>query len=77
VDDQANQEGHQSSARGEAAWKAERERVAARNQAARKAGKARREAYERERDEVRHAAERQRHAKLVTKGRAKSSPRSP
>ena len=37
------------STRGEAAWKETREGVAARNAEARKAGKQRREAYERER----------------------------
>ena len=37
---------------GESAWKAERERVAARNAETRKAGKATREAYERGRDDM-------------------------
>jgi hypothetical protein len=62
--DQADHEGPRSSARGEAAWKENMERVAARNQAARKAGKERRAAYERQRDEARHAAERRRHSDL-------------
>jgi hypothetical protein len=57
VTDQGNEDDRRSSARGEAAWKAARERVAARNQAAQKAGKERREAYERQRAEVRRAAE--------------------
>jgi hypothetical protein len=45
-----------SSTRGEQAWKETRERIAARNAEARKAGKQRREAYERERDSLRRAA---------------------
>jgi hypothetical protein len=70
VDDQASNE-ERSSARGEAAWKAETERIAARNQAARKAGKSRREAYESQRAEVRRASEQRRHSDLVAKGRTK------
>lgn len=58
------EEQHKSSARGEAAWKEERERIAARNQAARKAGKAEREAYERKQDDSRRARELQRRANL-------------
>jgi hypothetical protein len=65
VSDQTNQESAQSSARGEAAWKETMERVAVRNQAARKAGKERRAAYERQRQEARSAAERKRHSTLL------------
>ena len=64
-EDRQGEEGPQSSARGEAAWKAARELVAERNRAARKGGKETREAYERQRDDSRRAAERERHAKLI------------
>ena len=53
------------SARGEAAWKRELEAIAANNQAAKKAGRERREAWERQRDEARRAAETRRHARLL------------
>ena len=53
------------SARGEAAWKEERERVADRNAKARKAGREQRETYEREKVEARRAAERRQLAELV------------
>jgi hypothetical protein len=53
------------STRGEAAWKETREGVASRNADARKAGKAERETYEREREAMRTAAAAERHAKLV------------
>jgi hypothetical protein len=55
----------ESSARGEAAWKQAREAVAARNQRAQKAGRERREAYERQRDDARRAAEARAHARLL------------
>lgn len=45
----------------EAAWKAERERIAQRNDEARKAGKKERETQEREREARRHLAEVRRH----------------
>jgi hypothetical protein len=45
-----------SSTRGEQAWKEATDRVASRNAEARKAGKLQREAYERERANVRRAA---------------------
>jgi hypothetical protein len=69
-----SEEGPPSSARGEAAWRAATERVAERNKAARKGGKQRREAYERQRDDSRRAAERERHAKLI---QSRSSRRPP
>jgi hypothetical protein len=75
-DDQEHQDGGRSSARGEAAWKAATEAVAARNAAARKAGKQRREAYERGRDEVRHAAEREEHLRLIAERRRSAGPSS-
>ena len=59
------EEPHKSSARGEAAWKEERERIAERNQAARKAGKAEREAYERKQVDTRRVRELKRQAKLT------------
>ena len=46
-----------SSARGESAWKQAREAVAERNQRAQKAGREERDAYERQRSDVRRAAE--------------------
>jgi hypothetical protein len=55
----------ESSARGEAAWKQATEAVAARNQRAQKAGRERREAYERQRDDARRAAEARAHAQLL------------
>jgi hypothetical protein len=60
VTDQGHEEGPQSSARGEAAWKEEKERIAARNDQARKVGRQARESYEREREEARRLAERRR-----------------
>jgi hypothetical protein len=59
----------QSAARGESAWKEARDQVASRNQEARKAGKLRRETYQRERDAVRQAAEARRHAELLNRRR--------
>jgi hypothetical protein len=53
--------------RGEAAWQAALDAVAERNAAARKAGKAKREAYERQRAEARHASEQRERARLVAK----------
>lgn len=52
--------------RGEAAWKAERERIAARNDQARKEGRARRADYERGKDQARWALERRQMADLVS-----------
>lgn len=54
-----------SSARGEAAWKETREAIAARNQRAQKAGRERRQLYERQRDDARRAAEARAHARLL------------
>jgi hypothetical protein len=54
-----------SSTRGESAWKEARERVASRNAEARKAGKVEREAYERERETARRAADAKSHAELL------------
>jgi hypothetical protein len=58
-----------SSARGEAAWKQAREAVAARNQRAQKAGREQRQAYERERDDARRAAENRAHVRLLNRRR--------
>jgi hypothetical protein len=59
MSDQAEDRPEQPTAkRGEAAWKEERERVAERNDRARKLGKQQRQAYERGRDKARQAAER-------------------
>ena len=57
-----------SSTRGESAWKEARERVASRNAEARKAGKVEREAYERERENARRAADAKSHAELLNRG---------
>jgi hypothetical protein len=54
-----------SGKRGEAAWKEDRERIAARNDEARKAGRQRREDYERQRQEARNAADLRRRAALL------------
>jgi hypothetical protein len=62
--DQADQQENTATARGEFAWREAMERVAERNERARKAGKQRREAYERQRSEARHAAERRRMAEV-------------
>ena len=51
--------------RGEAAWKETREAIAARNQRAQKAGRERRQLYERQRDDARRAAEARAHARLL------------
>jgi hypothetical protein len=72
--DAQSSEGRASSARGEAAWKAATERVAERNRAARKGGRERREAYERQREDSRRAAERKRIAALIE---SRSSRRPP
>jgi hypothetical protein len=53
-----------SSARGEAAWKQATEAVAERNRLAQKAGRERREAYERQRTDARRAAESRRQEHL-------------
>jgi hypothetical protein len=54
----------ESSARGDVAWEQAREAVAERNRLAQKAGRERREAYERERADARRAAESQRQEHL-------------
>jgi hypothetical protein len=62
-------DGHsESSARGDAAWKQVTEAVAARNQQAQKAGREERQAYERQRDDARRAAEARTHARLLDTG---------
>ncbi len=57
--------GWKSAARGESAWKEERDEVATRNDAAQKAGKLEREEYTRERTAARKAEEARRHASLT------------
>jgi hypothetical protein len=59
--------GWKSSARGEQAWKEATERVASLNADSRKIAKSQREAYEREREEVRRTAEQRRHAQLLNR----------
>ena len=65
------QETREPGKRGEAAWKEERERIAKRNDQARKAGREQRENYERGRMEARQAADLRRRAALLdeSKGR--------
>ena len=67
--DKAEHQDVKSSARGEAAWKEERERIADRNQAARKAGKEEREAYEKQRAASRRAHELKRESAISGKAR--------
>jgi hypothetical protein len=62
-----NDEAPAPTTRGEAAWKAQKERVSERNAQARKAGKQRREAYEQGRADARRDAERRRLATLLDK----------
>jgi hypothetical protein len=54
-----------SSARGEAAWREATEEVAARNRRTQKVGREQRDAYERERQDARRAAEARAHARLL------------
>jgi len=60
-----------SSTRGDAAWREARDTVAARNDAARKSGKQRREAEERSREDARRVAEMRRQAAVVERHRAR------
>ena len=57
--------GWKSSSRGEAAWKETRERIAARNAAARSQGKQQRESYEGSREKARRATAARHHAELL------------
>ena len=59
-----------SSARGEVAWKRAREAVAERNRVAQKAGRERREAYDRQRVDARRAADSRRQERLRGRHRA-------
>jgi hypothetical protein len=61
--------GWKSAARGESAWKEQRDQVATRNEAAQKAGKLEREEYAREREAVRQADEKRRQKALVGRRR--------
>jgi hypothetical protein len=56
-----------SSARGEGAWREATDRIAARNDAARKAGKKQRQDYEGKREAARRTAERRVEADLLAK----------
>ncbi len=68
MNDSANQPEEQPTGkRGEPAWKEAKERVAARNERARKEGRARRDAYETEKAEARQMRERRRMAALLEK----------
>jgi hypothetical protein len=61
--------GWKSAARGESAWQQDRDEVAARNEAARKAGRHRRTAEEREREVARKAKEARQEASLLGRPR--------
>jgi hypothetical protein len=65
--DPADPQEQPSRKRGEAAWKEHLERVAARNDRARKEGRARREADERQKDRARLERERRQMAALLGK----------
>jgi hypothetical protein len=56
VTDQDGSSSFQGSTRGEAAWQEARDRIASRNADARRAGKAERETYEREREAMKQDA---------------------
>jgi hypothetical protein len=66
-DEPGTQEERASSPRGEAAWKAAKKRVAERNEQARKSGKQRRGALERQRAAVRAASERRQMVELLAR----------
>lgn len=66
-DEPGTQEERASSPRGEAAWKAAKKRVAERNEQARKTGKQRRGALERQRAQARAASERRQMAELLAR----------
>jgi hypothetical protein len=65
--DSTDQPDPQVPKRGEAAWKAEKQRIAERNDRARKAGKQERQDRERREVEIRLAAERRTDAELARK----------
>jgi hypothetical protein len=67
VSDQAQNGEAAVSKRGEAAWKEEKDRIAERNDAARKVGKQRREAKDRLAAEARRAAQRREMAEAIGK----------
>ena len=67
MSDPADQQEQPSGRRGEAAWKEHMDRISARNDQARKEGRARREAEEREKDRARHERDRRELAALVAK----------
>ena len=70
MDQQADEHENRPARRsGDAVWTEAREAVAKRNEQARKGGKARRAAYERERQEARRATERRQMAELLGKQR--------
>jgi hypothetical protein len=62
--DETQQDGPQKK-RGEAAWKENMERIAERNDAARKAGRARRDEYDQGRMQARNDADARRRAQLL------------
>lgn len=65
TDSAEEQDREQAAHSGEAAWRAAKDAVAARNAQARRAGKQRREAHELERARARAAAERREMADLI------------
>ena len=67
MNDPADGQEQPTGRRGEAAWKEHMERIAARNDKARKEGRARRQADEREKDRARLERERRQLAALIGK----------
>jgi hypothetical protein len=67
MSDEAQKGERAVSARGEAAWKEEKDRIAERNDAARKAGRQRRDAKDRLAAEARRAAQRREMAEAIDK----------
>ena len=65
VEDQPGDDSGPTAARGEAAWKEITDGVAERNAKAQRAGRAEREAYERDREKVRRATDERRRAGLA------------
>ena len=67
TDEPNSGENPQPAKRGDAAWREERDRIDARNDAARKAGKQRRADYERVKDDARRSADAHRRAEALDK----------
>jgi hypothetical protein len=75
-DEAAAGPGQGPSKRGDAAWREARERVADRNDEARKAGRQRRKAYEQQKADARRVAERLQMEQMATNARRSLRPPS-